>query len=155
MSLKTALVTGACGLIGSEVSVYFHRMGFRMVGVDNNQRAVYFGKVGDTSWMRSRLRTSIPGYSQHDVDIRDRAAVLARIAEVEPSVLIHTAAQPSHDLAATIPFDDFDVHAVGTLNLLESARRACPESPFISHWRRMPLTVVQERGRPRLLHWRL
>ncbi len=129
--MKCALVTGACGLIGSEVSLYFHRMGFRIVGLDNNQRAVFFGKAGDTSWVLNRLQKSIPGYTHHGVDIRDRAAILALIAEVKPSVIIHTAAQPSHDLAAAIPFDDFDVNAVGTLNLLESARRACPESPFI------------------------
>jgi CDP-paratose 2-epimerase len=129
--MKCALVTGACGLIGSEVSLYFHRMGFRIVGLDNNQRAVFFGQAGDTSWVLNRLTTSIPGYTHHSIDIRDRNAILALIAEVKPSVIIHTAAQPSHDLAATIPFDDFDVNAVGTLNLLESARRSCPESPFI------------------------
>lgn len=131
MPMKCALVTGACGLIGSEVSLYFHRMGFQIVGLDNNQRAVFFGEAGDTSWVLNRLATSIPGYRHHSIDIRDRNAILALIAEVKPSVIIHTAAQPSHDLAATIPFDDFDVNAVGTLNLLESARRACPESPFI------------------------
>jgi CDP-paratose 2-epimerase len=129
--MKCALVTGACGLIGSEVSLYFHRMGFQIVGLDNNQRAVFFGEAGDTSWVLNRLTTSIPGYQHHSVDIRDRNAILALIAKVKPSVIIHTAAQPSHDLAAAIPFDDFDVNAVGTLNLLESARRACPESPFI------------------------
>jgi CDP-paratose 2-epimerase len=118
-------------LIGSEVSLYFHRMGFRIVGLDNNQRAVFFGQSGDTSWVLNRLERSIPGYTHHSIDIRDRNAMLGLIAEVKPSVIIHTAAQPSHDLAATIPFDDFDVNAVGTLNLLESARRACPESPFI------------------------
>src|SRR4051812_22293115 len=131
MPMKCALVTGACGLIGSEVSLYFHRMGFRIVGLDNNHRAVFFGQAGDTSWVLNRLTTSIPGYTHHSIDIRDRNAILALIAEVKPSVIIHTAAQPSHDLAAAIPFDDFDVNAVGTLNLLESARRACPESPFI------------------------
>jgi len=106
-------------------------MGFQIIGLDNNQRAVFFGEAGDTSWVLNRLTTSIPGYKHHSVDIRDRNAILALIAEVKPSVIIHTAAQPSHDLAAAIPFDDFDVNAVGTLNLLESARRACPESPFI------------------------
>jgi CDP-paratose 2-epimerase len=106
-------------------------MDFRIVGLDNNQRAVFFGESGDTSWVLNRLERSIPGYTHHSIDIRDRNAILGLIAEVKPSVIIHTAAQPSHDLAATIPFDDFDVNAVGTLNLLESARRACPESPFI------------------------
>src|SRR3954447_16171626 len=132
MSTKCALVTGACGLIGSEVSLYFHRMGFQIIGLDNNQRAVFFGEAGDTSWVLNRLTTSIPSYKHHSVDIRDRNAILALIAEVKPSVIIHTAAQPSHDRAAAIPFDDFDVNAVGTLNLLEAARRSCPESPFVS-----------------------
>ena len=131
MAQKLALVTGSCGLIGSEVSQYFHRRGFAIAGIDNNQRAVFFGREGDTSWALERLRTSIPGYDHRAIDIRDRASVLQLVAELKPAVIIHTAAQPSHDRAAAIPFDDFDTNAVGTLNLLEAARRACPESPFI------------------------
>src|SRR5579862_4537313 len=98
-----ALVTGSCGLIGSEVSLYFSKKGFRIVGVDNNQRAVFFGPTGDTSWILQRLNNVIPDYVHHHVDIRDRDVILRLLAEVRPSVLIHTAAQPSHDRAADIP----------------------------------------------------
>jgi|SRR5581483_1051109 len=126
-----AFVTGSCGLIGSEVCLYFHRRGFRISGVDNNQRSVFFGPEGDTSWALRLLHDAIPGYQHHSIDIRDRSTVLALVAELRPSVIIHTAAQPSHDRAASIPFEDFETNATGTLNLLEAARRSCPESPFI------------------------
>jgi CDP-paratose 2-epimerase len=128
---KTALITGACGLIGSEVSLYLARHGFRIFGLDNNQRAVFFGPEGDTSWSLRRLRTNIPEYTHFDIDIRNRDAVLKLIADIRPNAIVHTAAQPSHDRAAAIPFDDFDTNAVGTLNLLEAARRSCPESAFV------------------------
>jgi len=131
MVAPCAFITGSCGLIGSEVSLYFSRLGFRVAGLDNNQRAVFFGPAGDTSWVLERLRASVPGYRHYAIDIRDREAVLQLVAELKPAVVIHTAAQPSHDRAAAIPFDDFDTNAVGTLNLLEAARRACPESSFI------------------------
>ncbi|HEX4001809.1 MAG TPA: NAD-dependent epimerase/dehydratase family protein [Candidatus Acidoferrales bacterium] len=126
-----ALITGSCGLIGSEVCRYFHRFGFRIAGLDNNQRAAFFGPEGDTSWVLARLTGEIPGYSHYSVDIRDRETILRLLADLKPGVIIHTAAQPSHDRAAAIPFVDFEVNAVGTLNLLEAARRACRESPFI------------------------
>jgi len=106
-------------------------MGFTLHGVDNNQRAVFFGEAGDTRWNQSRLAKEVPGFTHHELDIRDRKAVLDLIAELKPDGIVHTAAQPSHDRAAAIPFDDFDTNAVGTLNLLEAARRSCPESPFI------------------------
>jgi CDP-paratose 2-epimerase len=131
MALPVALVTGSCGLIGSEVCRYFSRRGFGIAGVDNNQRAVFFGPEGDTSWALRLLREAVPDYRHHAIDIRDRAAVLALVAELKPAAIIHTAAQPSHDRAAAIPFDDFDTNATGTLNLLEAARRSCPESPFV------------------------
>jgi CDP-paratose 2-epimerase len=131
MSSPLALITGSCGLIGSEVCVYFHRLGFRIAGIDNNQRAVFFGPEGDTSWVLARLSAEIAGYMHHALDIRDRDEILQLISELKPAVIIHTAAQPSHDLAASIPFADFEVNALGTLNLLEAARRACPESPFV------------------------
>jgi len=129
--MPLALITGACGLIGSEVAIYFSRQGYRIAGVDNNQRAVFFGAEGDTRWSLARLRHEIPGYDHRELDIRNRQGVLDLIAELRPNAIIHTAAQPSHDRAAAIPFDDFDVNAVGTLNLLEAARRSCPESPFL------------------------
>ncbi len=129
--MKPCLVTGSSGLIGSEVSAYFHERGFAVHGVDNNQREIFFGPQGNTRWNEQRLQQELPRFKHHELDIRDRAAVLELIAMLKPAVIIHTAAQPSHDLAAKIPFDDFDVNAVGTLNLLEAARRHCPESPFI------------------------
>ena len=128
--MKT-LVTGSSGLIGSEVSIFFARQGCSIHGVDNNQRAAFFGPQGDTRWNQKRLADLIPGFTHHELDIRDRQGVLDLVAKVKPDIIIHTAAQPSHDRAAAIPFDDFDTNAVGTLNLLEAARQACPESPFV------------------------
>jgi CDP-paratose 2-epimerase len=124
-------VTGSCGLIGSEISLHLARHGYTIFGVDNNERAVFFGPEGDTSWSLQRLQSSIPGYRHNSLDIRDRAGVLNLVSDLKPDVIVHTAAQPSHDRAAAIPFADFDTNAVGTLNLLEAARRACPESPFV------------------------
>jgi len=128
---KQILVTGSSGLIGSEVTTFFHERGFAVHGVDNNQREAFFGPQGNTRWNQQRLQAALPRFTHHELDIRDRAGVLELVGTLRPAAIIHTAAQPSHDLAATIPFDDFDVNAVGTLNLLEAARRACRESPFI------------------------
>jgi CDP-paratose 2-epimerase len=128
---KICLVTGSSGLIGSEVTKFFHDNGFTIHGVDNNQRETFFGPQGNTRWNQQRLIRDLPRFSHHELDIRDRAGVLRLVESLKPSVIIHTAAQPSHDLAARIPFDDFDVNAVGTLNLVESARQFCAESPFI------------------------
>ena len=128
---KRLLVTGSSGLIGSEVCRFFAREGFTLHGIDNNQRAVFFGEAGDTRWNRERLAREIPGYVHHDFDIRNRQAVLDLVAEIRPDAIVHSASQPSHDRAAAIAFDDFDTNATGTLNLLEAARRACPEAPFI------------------------
>lgn len=128
---KTLLVTGSAGLIGSEVCSFFSQQGFQIHGIDNNQRAVFFGPQGDTLWNLERIKASIPRYVHHELDIRDRQGVLDLMAGLRPAVVVHTAAQPSHDRAAAIPFDDFDTNAGGTLNLLEAARRACPESPFV------------------------
>ena len=128
---KRLLVTGSSGLIGSEVCLFFSSQGFSIHGIDNNQRAVFFGPPGDTRWNQNRLAKLIPGFCHHEMDIRDRKGVLDLIAEIKPDGIIHAAAQPSHDRAAAIPFDDFDTNAVGTLNLLEAVRRSCPEAPFI------------------------
>src|SRR5215471_3973009 len=128
---RTALVTGSSGLIGSEVCEFFAAHGFAVHGLDNNQRAVFFGPSGDTRWNQQRLVTSVHGFVHHELDIRDRADVLALVKRVKPDLIVHAAAQPSHDRAAAIPFDDFDTNAVGTLNMLEAARQACPESPFV------------------------
>jgi CDP-paratose 2-epimerase len=129
--MKICLVTGSSGLIGSEVSTYFHEHDFAVHGVDNNQREIFFGPQGNTRWNEQRLQKALTRFTHHELDIRDRTGVLQLIETLKPAVIIHTAAQPSHDLAAKIPFDDFDVNAGGTLNLLEAARRFCPESPFI------------------------
>lgn len=129
--MSTLLVTGSSGLIGSEVVVHFSKLGWNVHGLDNNQRAVFFGPAGDTRWNQQRLETELNGFRHHELDIRDRAGILALLAEIRPDAIVHTAAQPSHDRAAAIPFDDFDTNAVGTLNLLEAARRVRPESPFV------------------------
>lgn len=130
--MKRCLVTGSSGLIGSEVAGYFgHAVGFEVHGIDNNQRAVFFGPQGDTRWNQQRLSEQIPGYQHHELDIRARGGVLELIRSVQPDIIVHAAAQPSHDRAAAIPFDDFDTNAVGTLNMLEAARQVCPEAPFI------------------------
>ena len=128
---RKVLVTGSCGLIGSEVTRRFARLGFSVTGVDSNHRAIFFGPEGDTSWVLGQLRAEIPDYRHSAIDIRDRAAVLNLMTDLKPDLIIHTAAQPSHDRAAEIPFLDFEVNAMGTLHMLEAARRVCPESPFI------------------------
>jgi CDP-paratose 2-epimerase len=128
--MKKLLVTGSSGLIGSEVCVFFDAEGWEIHGVDNNQRAVFFGPQGDTRWNQERLSRELRHFRHHELDIRDRPGVLDLVAEVKPDAIVHTAAQPSHDRAAAIPFDDFDTNAVGTMNLLEAARRSVPEAPF-------------------------
>jgi len=128
---QRVLVTGSSGLIGSEAVAHFDRVGAHVLGIDNNMRADFFGPTGDTTWNLRRLRAQTRHFEHHALDIRDRAAVLTFLAEHRPRVIIHCAAQPSHDLAKDRPFDDFDVNAVGTLNLLEAARRYAPEAPFI------------------------
>ena len=128
---KTVLVTGSCGLIGSEVTRWFSGLGFSITGVDDNHRALFFGPEGDTTWVLSRLEAELPSYRHVALDICNRDAVLQLVEELRPVLIIHTAAQPSHDRAAAIPFLDFEVNAMGTLHLLEAARQFCPESPFI------------------------
>ncbi|MEY3001282.1 MAG: CDP-paratose 2-epimerase [Verrucomicrobiota bacterium] len=132
MGTKTLLVTGSSGLIGSEVSVYFAQRGWKVHGVDNNQRAVFFGPAGDTLWNRERVSTQLgAAYTHHELDIRDRTGISRLVESVRPAAIIHAAAQPSHDRAAAIPFDDFETNAVGTLNLLEAARHFAKDSPFV------------------------
>lgn len=128
---RTVLITGSSGLIGSEAVTYFHGRGSQVHGVDNNMRADFFGPAGDTTWNLARLKEECPGFAHHAVDIRDRHAVLQTVQELHPDLIIHAAAQPSHDLAAERPFDDFDVNAVGTLNLLEATRRFAGDAVFI------------------------
>ena len=128
--MKRVLVTGSSGLIGSEAVAFFDARGWEVHGVDNNMRRDFFGPDGDTTWNLERLRRTTRHFTHHPIDVRHRDAVLAIVATLQPALIVHAAAQPSHDLAKDRPFDDFDVNAGGTLNLLEAARRHCPDSPF-------------------------
>ena len=128
--MKKLLVTGSSGLIGSEIVRHFDQLGYQVVGVDNNMRIDFFGPNGDTRWNQNRLLEECSNFEHYELDIRDRQGVLDMMKQIRPDYIAHTAAQPSHDLAASRPFDDFDVNAVGTLNLLEAARQFCPEAPF-------------------------
>ena len=125
------LVTGSGGLIGSEVVSYFAGRGENVFGIDNNMRGDFFGPAGDTRWNTSRLLRLFKTFKHYELDIRNRAQIGSCIEELRPELIVHTAAQPSHDLAATRPFDDFDVNAMGTLNLLEATRRYVPNAVFV------------------------
>jgi CDP-paratose 2-epimerase len=125
------LVTGSAGLIGSEASLYLGQHGFQIHGIDNNQRRVFFGPEGDTTLNRTRLGGLVRSYTHHEIDVRDRERLCDLVKAVRPAGIVHCAGQPSHELAAGMPFEDFDINAVGTLNLLEAARRFCPEAPFV------------------------
>jgi CDP-paratose 2-epimerase len=129
--VSTVLVTGSSGLVGSEAVAFFDARGCRVHGVDGNLRAEFFGADGDTTPNLERLMRTTRRFEHHGIDLRDRRGLLELVGRVRPALVIHCAAQPSHDLAAERPFDDFDTNAVGTLNLLEAARRHCPEAPFI------------------------
>jgi CDP-paratose 2-epimerase len=125
------LVTGSSGLIGSEAVEYFDRQGHIVTGVDNNMRRVFFGPPGDTLWNLERLKNATRHFRHVPLDIRDRDAVLALFRENRFDLITHCAAQPSHDKAAEIAFLDFEVNAMGTVNLLEAARQHCRDSAFI------------------------
>jgi CDP-paratose 2-epimerase len=125
------LVTGSSGLIGSEVVSFFSQRNWTVHGADNNMRANFFGPGGDTRWNQRRLVERYRRFVHHEIDIRDRTAVADIVRQIRPSAIVHCAAQPSHDLAASRAFDDFDVNAGGTLNFLEAARQNCPEAPFV------------------------
>jgi CDP-paratose 2-epimerase len=129
--MRSLLITGSSGLIGSEVVGYFAKTDWSVHGADNNMRADFFGPSGDTRWNQHRLSKTYTGFTHHEIDLRDRGAVEGLVRSLRPTAIVHCAAQPSHDLAASRPFDDFDVNATGTLNLLEAARRHAPESPFV------------------------
>jgi CDP-paratose 2-epimerase len=129
--MKKLLVTGSSGLIGSEVCKHFDELGWQIHGLDNNQRSVFFGPSGDTRWNQNRLLNTLNNFVHHEIDIRDRVHLISLIDNIKPDAIVHTAAQPSHDRAAAIPFEDFDTNAVGTFNLLEATRRYSLEIPFV------------------------
>ncbi len=131
--MDIAVVTGSAGLIGSEAVRFLAAKSFRVIGIDNDMRRVFFGDDASTAWQRRRLAEEVPGYRHLDLDIRDRAAIEALFAEHTSDIklVVHTAAQPSHDWAARDPHTDFTVNANGTLTLLEATRLHCPEAVFI------------------------
>jgi CDP-paratose 2-epimerase len=125
------LVTGSSGLIGSEAVRHYDTQGHEVVGVDNNLRRQFFGSAGDTTWQLERLLSTTQRFRHVDKDIRDRAGILDLFRAERPDVVVHCAAQPSHDKARDIPFDDFEVNAVGTLNLLEATRQHAGDAVFL------------------------
>ena len=131
--MSVVVITGSAGLIGSEAVRFFGGLGMDVVGIDNDMRKFFFGAEASTSWNRKRLEAEIKNYEHSDIDIRD----YLKIEEIFKrfgqgiSLIIHTAAQPSHDWAARDPFSDFSVNANGTLNLLQATREYCPEAPFV------------------------
>src|SRR5689334_10817409 len=131
--MAVALITGSAGLIGAEAARFFAARGLDIIGIDNDMRRQFFGTEASTIWNRRRLEADLKGYTHYECDIRDQAAMtgLFKKYEANVAVVIHTAAQPSHDWAATAPLVDFSVNAMGTLNLLEASRRYSPEACFI------------------------
>jgi CDP-paratose 2-epimerase len=129
--VKTILVTGCCGLIGSEAVEHFDRQGHRVIGIDNNMRRVFFGEPGDTLWNLRRLQSLAKNFTHLNIDIRDRVALEDVFKSDRFDLIVHCAAQPSHDKARDIPVLDFEVNALGTLHLLEATRQHCPEAVFV------------------------
>jgi CDP-paratose 2-epimerase len=125
------LVTGSNGLIGSEAVEQFDRQGHEVFGVDNNMRRVFFGAAGDTLWNLERLKNTCKRFSHSALDIRDRAAINDLFASQRFDLIVHCAAQPSHDKARDIPLLDFEVNALGTVNLLEATRQHCGDAVFV------------------------
>ena len=128
---KKVLITGSGGLIGSESVRFFAKKEFEIIGVDNNMREYFFGKEASTKWSVAELKKLIPKYQHKNIDIRDNKKIEDLFKENKFDLIIHTAAQPSHDWAAKEPFTDFSVNANGTLVLLENFRKYCPKAVFI------------------------
>jgi len=131
--MSVVLITGSAGLIGSEAVRFFSKLGMEVVGIDNDMRKLFFGEEASTNWNRKRLLTEISNYQHYDIDIRDYLKLkdIFERFKKDLSLVIHTAAQPSHDWAARDPFTDFSVNANGTLNLLQATREYCQEATFI------------------------
>jgi CDP-paratose 2-epimerase len=127
-----ALVTGSAGLIGSEAAKFFAEKGFEIVGIDNNMRSYFFGEEASTEWNRKKVESQLKkAYTHYNTDIRDNDEIAKIFKKHKFDLIIHTAAQPSHDWAAREPFTDFTVNANGTLVLLENMRQHCPDAVFI------------------------
>jgi len=131
--MSVVLVTGSCGLIGSETVSFFAEKGFDIAGIDNNMRKAFFGADGSVAWNQKRLQKKYKNYRHYSVDIRNEAGIARIFKKYGPDIALiaHCAAQPSHDWAAKDPMVDFGVNAAGTMNLLEAARKYCPKSVFI------------------------
>ncbi len=131
--MSIAIITGSAGLIGSEAVRFFARKGLQVIGIDNDMRKFFFGAEASTDWNRKKLEAEVKGYIHHNMDIRDAEGIKSLFGKYgkDISLIIHTAAQPSHDWAASDPFSDFTVNANGTLNMLQAARENCPEAVFI------------------------
>ena len=166
--MKTAIITGAAGLVGSEAATRLSAEGFRVVGIDNDARQTFFGPTASTAWRRRELERTLRGYTHHSVDVRDDAAIdgIFREHRSRIELVIHAAAQPAHDWAARAPAVDFSVNAAGTMVLLEATRRSCPEATFIftssnkvygEYPNRLPLVETETRwdldpADPRMAH---
>ena len=131
--MSIALVTGSCGLVGSESAYFFSKKGFDILGIDNNARKFFFGKDGDISWVKKKLKKDLRNYKHADLDIKNYKTLSKIFKKYKKSikVIIHAAAQPTHDWAKNKPFVDFEINAAGTLNLLELTKLYCPDAPFI------------------------
>lgn len=131
--MDTALITGSAGLIGAESVRFFSKKGMEIIGIDNDMRKVFFGEEASTEWSRKKLESEIRNYTHYSEDIRDQNAMKDIFEKYggDIKLIIHTAAQPSHDWAAKEPFTDFTVNANGTLTLLEMTRQCCPDAVFI------------------------
>jgi CDP-paratose 2-epimerase len=152
--VPVAIITGSGGLIGSEAAQHFAEQGYHVIGVDNDMRAYFFGDEASTTPTHERLTETLDGFTPANLDIRDREGVLDLFRRNRPDIVVHTAAQPSHDWAAREPHTDFGVNAVGTLNLLEATREIAPDAPFIftstnkvygDHPNRLPLVELETR----------
>ncbi|MDC3089638.1 NAD-dependent epimerase/dehydratase family protein [Candidatus Pelagibacter sp.] len=131
--MSIVIITGSIGLVGSEAVNFFSKKGFKVIGIDNNLRKFFFGNDGSTSWLKKKIIKENPKYKHFNVDIRNYRNLekLFKIYKKSISLIIHCAAQPSHDYGKNFPKIDFDVNASGTLNLLELTKKFCPKSPFI------------------------
>ena len=131
--MNIALITGSCGLVGSESCIFFAKKNFKIIGIDNNSRKFFFGRDGDVTWIKNNLKKNIKNYNHFNIDIRNYSSLVKIFSRYKKNIkiIIHAAAQPSHDWAKNKPFIDFDINAKGTLNLLELTKKFCPDAPFI------------------------